>query len=396
MSAPIDVVLEVGLNADIKRGIDYYTENMVLALSEVDSRNRYLMFSYFYRDYESKRARLPNPPGKNFARLAARFPDSLVERLDVRWGLPLVDKLLLRGRKFDVYHMLPGGRLPHLSRAKTVVTFYDLMDETHPAHGVPDPGRRIAAPLTYDRARRADHIVATGETAKKDLIRFYGLPEEKITVLTTGVDLKRFHPVDDRAERARVRARYGLPERYVMAIGPFTPPQRTNTDSVLRAYAQLVRDGRAADCRFVCVGGVSPHLKDLLALAQTLGIGDRVSTTGYVAIEDLAAVYAMADAVVHPTSITGFGYGLEPLACGTPFITSNLPGVLESVGGVALAVPPQDVAAVRDALARVIAEPALRAQMREKGLKRAAGYSYPSIAARLSALYERLAAQGRT
>lgn|GEM_PF-1379467 len=393
MSEPLDVVLEVGLNADAKRGIDYYTENMIRGLAEADARNRYTVFSYFFRDYARKRARLHVPERPNFASLIRRFPESLVSALDLERGVPVVERLLLRGRRFSVYHMLSGGRLPHVTRAKTVVTFYDLMEETLPPEGKPDPGRRISSPSTFDRARRADRIVATGRTTKDNLIRFYGLPPEKIEVIPTGVDLGLFRPVEDRAVRARTRERYGLPERFLMAIGPYSPPWRTNSDVVLRAYAALCRDGRDGGCRFVFVGGVNDHLKKMLALAEELGVRGRVSTTGYVDYEDLPAVYSLSDGVVHPTSVEGFGYGLEPLACGTPFVTSDLPGVLESVGGVALTVPPRDAPALEAALARLLAEPALRREMREKGLARAAGYSYPALAKRLVALYESLAAE---
>lgn len=394
MSAPVDVLLEVGLNVDVKRGIDYYTENMIRGLAEADSRNRYTVFSYFFRDFARKRARLHVPARPNFTGLFRRFPDSLVESLDVGRGWPIVEKALLRGRSFDVYHMLSSGRLPHISGARTVVTFYDLMEETKPLTGEPDPGRRIASPRTYDRARRADRIVATGETTKKNLVRFYGLPPEKIEVIPTGVDLSLFRPVEDRAERERVRARYGLPARFLMAIGPYAPEWRTNSDSILRAYAALCRDGRAGDCRFVFVGAVNAYVRKMLELAAELGIRERVSAAGYAAIEDLPAVYSLSEGVVHPTSVEGFGYGMEPLACGTPFVTSDLPGVLESVGGVALTVPPRDDAALERALARLLNEPALRREMREKGLVRAAGYDYPAVAARLVSLYERLAACG--
>ncbi len=390
MSAPISVALEVGLNADVKRGIDYYTENMIRGIAEVDNSNRYTVFSYFFRDYARKCERLYVPNQPNFERLFRKFPDSIVDTWDVGWGVPVVEPLLLRGRRFSVYHMLSGGRLPHIKKAKTVVTFYDLMEETQPADGVVDPGRKISSPRTFDRASRADAIVATGATTKANLMRFYGLPGEKIEVIPTGVDLHLFRPIEDRSIRDQVRARYGLPARFMMSIGPFVPANRTNADVILRAFVTLCRDGLASDCQLVFVGAVNAHLKELLTQAAALGVSGRVFTTGYVSIEDLPVVYSLAEAVVHPTSIEGFGYGLEPLACGTPFITSDLPGVQESVGGVALCVPPRDVEAIQGAMQRVISDSGCRREMREKGLARAAAYSYPSIAARLVALYERL------
>jgi glycosyltransferase involved in cell wall biosynthesis len=391
MAGPLSIVLETGLNADFKRGIDYYVENMVDGLTQADRRNRYTLFSYFFREHARKSARLPHPSAPNFETLYRRFPESLVVRLDLERGLPVVEKALLRGRRFDVYHALSGGRLPHVRGAKTVVTFFDLVVEAHPlGGGTPDPGRVISDPFTHEYAKRADCLVATGEQTKKDLMRFYAIPEEKIEVIPTGVNLKVFHEVPDAGERERVRARYQLPARYFMVIGPYVPAKRTNAESTLRAFAGLKRAGTLGDCRLVFVGAENDHLRGLLELASKLGVRDLCSTTGYAALEDLAAIYALSSGVVHPTSIEGFGYGLEVLACGAPFITSNLPGVLEAVGGIALTVTPNDVLALEGAMRDLLTKPELRREMREKGLARAAAYSYAAVAGRLAALYERL------
>lgn len=392
MTRPLSIVLETGLNADFKRGIDYYVDNVVDGLAEVDRANEYTLFSYFWRDHARKAARLPHPANPNFRMAYRRFPESLVMKLDLERGWPLVERGLLAARRFDVYHMLSSGRLPHVRGAKTAVTFFDLVVEAHPLDGsAPDPGRRIADPYTCEYARRADCLVATGEQTKKDLMRFYGIPEEKIAVIPTGVNQKVFRVVDDAAELSRARARYRLPERYLMVIGPYVPAKRTNAASTLRAYAALHRAGKTAGHKLVFVGAPNPHLDELMALAEELGVRGECATTGYVALEDLAAVYALSGGVVHPTSIEGFGYGLEVLACGAPLITSNLSGVLEAVGGIALTVTPDDVPALERAMSDLISKPELRREMREKGLEKAARYSYTVIAERLIALYGRLA-----
>ena len=123
---------------------------------------------------------------------------------DHLWGLPVTERVLLAGRRPDVYHVLGGGLLPRISKSKTVVTFFDLMTEAFPKEGTPDPGRRIADPYTAEFARRADFLVATGYTAKRDLMNFYSIPGDRIEVIPTGVNLKTFQPVLDagRLERS--------------------------------------------------------------------------------------------------------------------------------------------------------------------------------------------------
>lgn len=391
MAPALDIVLEIGLNVSGKRGIDYYYAHVIDALADVDQRNRYVIFSYFFKEYARKKALLPDPGRANFKLYVPRVPESLVLKCERRWKLPVIDRVLLRGRPVSVYHSLGGGRLPFIPRAKTVLTFFDLAVEAFPADGRPEPGRKISDPMTYEMARRADCLMATGDYTKRDLMRYYGVSEAKIAVIPTGVNLKIFRPVAEANRLDAVRRRYGLPARFLIVIGPFEPPRRTNADVTLEAFAQLRRQGVAPGCRLVFVGGRHPNLDRLLELARGLGLGEEVHCTGYVALEDLPAVYSLSEGVVHPTSVEGFGFGMEVMACGTPFVTSDLPGVVEAVGEDALTVPPRDVGRLAQALEALLTRPELRASLRAKGLARAERFSYRAIAERLVALYERLA-----
>lgn len=386
------IALEAGLNIESMRGIDYYIANVIEALSEVDAKNRYIVFSYFYRDYERKRIRLPQPRKPNFELCARRWPERLVHALEYGWGLPLIESLGLAGQDVAVYHAVGGGRLPHLRRAKGVVTFFDLSNEAFPKEGLPDPGKRISDPFTCDVARRADAIIATGDYTKRDLIRYYAIPDEKIEVIPTGVNIKVFRPVEDTGELKRIRERYALPESYFMLIGPYVPPRRTNAETTLKAFAEMKGAGETAGHKLVFVGSRGPELEGLLSRAGELGLGQDVHATGYVALDELPVLYGLSTAVVHPTSVEGFGYGLEVLASGATFVTSDLPGVLEAVGDAALTVPPKNAARLREAMRSVIAKPDVRRDLRRKGLERSARFAYPKIAERIMAVYERLGA----
>jgi glycosyltransferase involved in cell wall biosynthesis len=385
MQRPVDVVMEIGLNVKAKRGIDYYISHLVEALAERDPRNHYRLFSYFFRDHAAKRAALPNPDKPNFTLDVPRVPESLVRRAEWGFGLPVIRRGLLRGRRVDVYHAI-SDRLPRLGSAKGVMTFFDLSVETKRT------GDAIAAPLTYESAKRAARLIATGDTCKQNLVRYYGIPEERITVITTGVNARLFHPERDPAVLARVREKYGLPADYLVLIGPFEPPQRVNAETILEAFASLRKEGLAAGCKLVLVGLRIPYVETLLELARKLGVGDALMSTGYVDVDDLRSVYGMSLAVVHPTSIEGFGFGNEVMACGAPFVTSNLPGVLEAVADAALTVPPKDAPALSAALKRLFKEPGLADELRRRGLARSALFDYRKIADQHVALYEEVAA----
>jgi len=392
MPKPIDILIEVGMNADGKRGIDYYTANVVNALAACDSKNRYTIFTYFFRDFDAKIARLPNPNRGNFEVVVRRVPERIVKPIE--WGIhfPIIEKFLIPPKPYKIYHMLSGGSLPHLRTMKGIVTFFDLQVETMPDSPDAAPGvGKIADTFTYGVAKRADIIVATGTKTKENLMKYYGIPSKQIEIIHTGVNLGQFHPVEDPNSRERIRKKYSLPLRYIMTIGPYVPDWRTNADYVLEAFASLKNAGAAADCKLVFAGAVNDHVKRLLRKGEALGVRNDLFTPGFIDDEDLAGVYALSDAVVHPTSVEGFGYGIEVFACGVPFITSNLPGVLEAVGDCALTVPPQQTAPLADAIRKVIQDADLREEMRRKGLARAPNYSYERVAEKLVSLYERAA-----
>src|SRR5688572_8409993 len=106
MERPLHIVLELALIAEAKRGIDYYIDYLVDALAKVDSKNRYTLFAYFFKDHAALSARLPRPKAANFTTRYVRFPESVVRALDHKRGWPVVRRLLPSTP--DVYHVLAG------------------------------------------------------------------------------------------------------------------------------------------------------------------------------------------------------------------------------------------------------------------------------------------------
>jgi glycosyltransferase involved in cell wall biosynthesis len=233
--------------------------------------------------------------------------------------------------------------------------------------------------------RRADAIIAVSQATKRDLVRYFGVAETKIEVI---YEAAAPHFVPQASEAIAVaRAHYDLPERYVMTLCVIEP--RKNHGGFLRAFERLCRDD--PDLYWV-IGGSKGWLYDgfFSQLERSLA-RDRVILPGYIADEHLPAVYAGAQAFVFPS--LGEGFGLEPLeamACGTPVLSSNATSLPEVGGEAARYFDPHDVEAITEATRSVLAEPALREEMREKGLARAASFSWRRAASETWALYERL------
>jgi glycosyltransferase involved in cell wall biosynthesis len=128
--------------------------------------------------------------------------------------------------------------------------------------------------------------------------------------------------------------------------------------------------------------------ESFFARLRELGLEDEVVLPGYIADEDLPAVYSAASVFVFPSLYEGFGLPpLEAMACGTPAVCSNASSLPEVCGEAALLVEPTDVAALAQAMARVLSDEPLRATLRARGLAQAAKFSWERTARETLAVY---------
>lgn len=319
----------------------------------------------------------------------ASFPQRTVDAGTKRWRLQVWLGQVFR-QSFD--HYLPGARLYHatehllmpLRGIPTVLTIHDLLFKRFPRYHKRQNYYflNLAMPLF---CRRADAIIAVSEWTRRDLIETYGVPPAKITVIHEAA-APHFVPQSDEAI-ARARARCALPERYLMTLCAIEP--RKNHLGFLRAFEQLSRDD--PDLYWVIGGSRGWLYEDFLAALESSPARGRVILTGYVEDEDLPGVYAGALAFVFPSFGEGFGLDpLEAMACSTPVVCSNATSLPEIGGDAARYFDPFDTEQMIATLRSVLADDDMRAEMREKGLARAAQFSWSRAAKETWALYQKL------
>jgi glycosyltransferase involved in cell wall biosynthesis len=302
------------------------------------------------------------------------------------------DRTLVRTlRAVDGVLHLPNH---HLGRYGTrlsrpyVLTVHDLIrlfDRDRASPLISRPNTRDRLYLRLDRAgiRRAAAIVAPSQATKRDLVRHLEIPEERITVVHAGVDHDVFRPVEQRAFR----------EPYVLVVGSEHP--RKNLATLFRAFARLKGDARFADLKLVKVGspgsGEAPFRAQTVRAVREAGVEDDVVFVGRREGDDLAACYSGAECFVLPSLYEGFGLPLvEAMACGCPVIVSNVTSLPEVAGGAALLVDPDDARELADAMDAVLTDRVLRADLRERGLARAAEFSWARAARETLAVYARV------
>jgi glycosyltransferase involved in cell wall biosynthesis len=352
------------LGVAARTGTEHYTYELLAALARLDRYNDYTLYC------NGLPAALP-PLGANMA--LRSIP---ARRLWTHGRLSLEMVLRPPERLFVPAHVLP---LRHPRRS--VVTIHDLGYHCFPrAH--PRAQRLYLQISTLWSARAARRLIAISELTKGELVRRYRVPPQKITVIHHGV-APRFRPIGGQAARA-TQARYGITAPYFIYIGTIQP--RKNLRRLIEAFAiyqgsTLSTQHPAPGTQLVIAGKRGWLTEGIERRAEELGIAGQVRFTGYVADEEVPALLGGALAFVYPSLYEGFGMpALEAMACGTPVLTSNSSSLPEVTGEAALLVNPQDTAAMASALARLATDDGLRAELRERGLRRAASFTWERCA----------------
>ncbi|MGY8526622.1 glycosyltransferase family 4 protein [Paracidovorax citrulli] len=289
----------------------------------------------------------------------------------------------VRGRQPQVYHE-PNFIAPR-SAGPVVITAHDISWVRHPDY---HPAARLTLMRTHFPAalERADRVIVVSDFVRRELLECFPVRSDKIDVVYNGVSAD-FKP-KSAAQTAPVLARHGLEYgKYLVAVGTLEP--RKNLSTVLAAHAKLPA-AMQREYPLVLIG-VNGWLNDELHadLRQPVQQGT-ARLLGYVPDEDLPALVAGACTLLYPSVYEGFGLPpLEAMACGVPVVASTADAVQEVVGDAGLLNAALDVDAFADSMRRVIEDPALRAQLAEKGLARAARFSWDRCVDETLAVYRR-------
>lgn len=362
-----------------RAGAGVYTFELIQALTALETDHWFVVFQ--------RGAALDSLAGRPQVRLVSVPARSRPARLTwEQTALPLQ----LRRLGAAVFHS-PHHTLPLLpSRCPRVVTVHDvtflLLPERYP------PVRRLYFRLlTWASARAAAAVIVPSNAVKADVCRMLGVPAAQVTVVAEAA-AERYRPQQDPGEIDRVRRTYQLEGPYLLSVGSLEPGK--NRRRLVEAFASLAA---AFPHTLAIAGRPAWKFEEELSLPARIGLVDRVRFLGYVPDADMPALYGGADAVAFPSLYEGFGLpALEAMACGTPLLTSTAPALAELVGGAALLVDPYDTAAIASGLRRLLSDPALRDDLRRRGLERAASFSWRQTARETLAVYERVAASRPT
>jgi glycosyltransferase involved in cell wall biosynthesis len=240
-------------------------------------------------------------------------------------------------------------------------------------------------------AAKADGIIAVSEVTREHLMYYLNVPPDRAMTVYSGVD-DVFRSPPDSAGLAAVKEEFALPSRFFLYAGAVYPPK--NFARLVQAYAKV---GPARGISLVVAGGENRFLsEDELKEPERLGLGGWVRWLGWVNQEELAAIYAQAEALLLPSLFESFGLPiLEAMAAGCPVITSDRYGTKELADGAAVLVDPESVDSIAEGMGQLLDDPILRAQLTTLGRQRASGMTWHRCAADTLAVLEQVGGVGR-
>jgi glycosyltransferase involved in cell wall biosynthesis len=352
-------------------GIGTYIRTLLRHLARIDQTSEYLLLTA-EADLDAAASL-----GPNFRTVLEPSPNySVREQLHVPW--------LLYQEKPDVFHA-PHYVLPALTRCRSVVTIHDCIHLMFPQYLPNRAAYAYARGSLWNAAHKATRILTVSEASKRDILHFFNVPPEKIEVVYNAID-ERFWDTPTPEDVERVRERYQLAHRFILYVGNIKPHK--NLVRLIEAFDGLRRLGGFDDVKLLIIGDQISKLPALRRAVHSHKLHKEVRFLGYLTDETLAILYRLASLFVFPSLYEGFGLPpLEAMACGTPVVTSNVSSLPEVAGDAAVLVDPTSVDAIVDGMRRVLTDPVLEAQLRQRGPLRAREFSWERSVARTHAIY---------
>jgi glycosyltransferase involved in cell wall biosynthesis len=259
----------------------------------------------------------------------------------------------------------PGYNTPLFCASPFVFTICDLCHIYCPEMSTPLI-RLYYATVMKRACSRATRILTISEFTRAQIVEWAGVSPDKVCNVGCGVD-SSYSPQGNS---------YGLPFPYLLLVS-----NRKRHKNELRVVEAFAKAKLGAEMHLVFTGKPTTELADYI---ERHHLNPLVHFTGTVPEEKLPSLYRGAEALVFPSLYEGFGLPLlEAMACGIPVMTANTTAMPEVAGGAALLVDPTSVKQIADAMERIVSDASLRQRLRDKGIARAALFSWANTVSRV-------------
>jgi glycosyltransferase involved in cell wall biosynthesis len=357
-------------------GIGTYVRNLLRQLARQDDRHEYVVLCH------AQDRKTVEPLGPRFR---AVVENAGAYSMREQFAIPMD----LRRDAIELFHA-PHYVLPPLTPCRSVVTIHDCIHLRFPQYLPSKVGYAYARAQMWTATHRAARVMTVSEASKRDILRYFRVPESRIDVIYNAID-ERYWQEPNPEAIARVRERYQLDGPFVLYAGNIKPHK--NLERLIESFHLLRQQNDMKDVLLLIIGDEISKYATLRRAVHRHKLHKHVRFFGFVADQTLAALYRLARVFVFPSLYEGFGLPpLEAMASGTPVITSNVSSLPEVVGDAALLIDPYEPEAIADAMRRVLTDASLRADLRRRGLSRARDFSWERSITRVRQIYEEVMA----
>lgn len=370
-------------------GIGHYTYYLVKSLLAADKKNQYvLLFDTRIietREFEQKNVEIKFFPFYQYKKF-----------MPIIYAQTLISAYLNK-QKLDVYHN-PANFIPLGYRKSSVITVHDLAIFRHPDWF---PGsqlnkawsKKVTVPSSIKRAQK---IIAVSQSTKRDIIKLFRVPANRIEVIYEGTEKIRDSRSENLSRGTRgirdSKKKYGIKDKFILYVGTLEP--RKNVVGLVKAFDAWQEKNQkiGKDYQLIIAGGKGWKFGQVFKAITAAKFGERIRYIGYIPPDHKWELMQEATVFVFPSLYEGFGLPvLEAMSFGAPVITSKVSSIPEITGQAAALINPRSANQLTDVLTKVLASAKLRQKMSSLGKKQARKFSWAKTARETIKVYREVA-----
>ena len=347
-----------------------YIRNLVDSLIKIDHENEYFLYvtNIKYPYYEQFK-KIRN------VRLCLTKSNNPFIRIPILGMRTFIDKI-------DVLHVQYIASPFH--RGKLIVTIHDISFLHFPEcfRKFERFRQKVLIPINI---KKADKILTVSKYSREDIIKSYNVLPQTIEFTYNGVK-PIFKPLEGLTKANEALKHYGISGKFIFFVGRIDA--RKNISSLMKAF-MLLKQKKQIPHQLVISGKEDFLPRQIQEEIEISQYRKDIIFTGYLQATYLPLFYNLADVFVYPSLYEGFGLPcLEAMSCGCPVVSSNISSIPEIVNGAGLLIDPLDTEELAIAIHRVISNPKLREELKEKGLKQANQFSWDNTAQKTLEVYK--------
>ena len=357
-------------------GLGTYAQNLTENIFEIDNDNDYYIF-------------LLEPDFLNYAPEQQNVQPIKTSSKWYSYSEQINFLRLVNSLQLDLMHFTHFNA-PIFYNKPRITTIHDITPKFFPGHRQKSWWRKKAYALTLKTSlKKSNQIITDSNFTKSEIIKYYKIPKEKISVVYLGID-SDFLVIENYGKIKELKDKHGLTKPFIFFISAWR--SHKNFAGLISAFEILKKEG--FDYQLVLGGQEDPYYPNIRKRIEQSEFKNDIITPGFISEEELPSFYNAAEIFVLPSFYEGFGLiGLEAMACGTAVASSNAACLPEILGEAALYFEPNNEKDMAEIIKQILTNQTLKLDLKQKGLQQIKKYSWPDCAKKTLEIYNKILEQ---